>query len=173
MTTYAQLLVPAVKAIYSYGERLLSGIDSSQFARMPKAGSDVINVNHPAFNYGHLALYPLRAATVANIEKSGLELPENFPALFTRGVECKDDPEGDIYPSMEEIVSVYKTVHQRLIERLPLLTDEALAQINPEEGTRERFPTVGALVIYLLTAHHGTHLGQISGWRRCFGLPGV
>ena len=43
---------------------------------------------------------------------------------------------------------------------------------NPTAGrARELFPTIGAVVAFYLAGHVLNHLGQLSTWRRCIGLP--
>ena len=37
--------------------------------------------------------------------------------------------------------------------------------------SRELFPTLGAVVAFYLAGHVMNHLGQLSAWRRCIGLP--
>jgi hypothetical protein len=37
--------------------------------------------------------------------------------------------------------------------------------------SREMFPTLGAVVAFYLGGHVMNHLGQLSAWRRCLGLP--
>ena len=44
------------------------------------------------------------------------------------------------------------------------------AEPHPDEGTRKYFPTVGDMIIFLMTSHEMDHLGQIAAWRRAMGL---
>ena len=38
-------------------------------------------------------------------------------------------------------------------------------------GAKDALPTLKDVVAFLLTAHLGVHLGQLSSWRRMIGLP--
>ena len=41
---------------------------------------------------------------------------------------------------------------------------------HPSEDTRKFFPTIGAMVAFIMTSHEMDHLGQIAAWRRAAGL---
>ena len=45
-----------------------------------------------------------------------------------------------------------------------------LATPHPHEGTRKHFPTIGDMVVFLMTSHEMDHLGQLAAWRRAMGL---
>jgi folate-binding protein YgfZ len=51
------------------------------------------------------------------------------------------------------------------------LDDAVFARENPNEKVRSRFPTVGTAIAFMLTSHVMMHFGQVSAWRRCYGLP--
>jgi uncharacterized damage-inducible protein DinB len=62
--------------------------------------------------------------------------------------------------------------HTRLADAVTKATPEVLAQPAPEK-IRARFPTVGVLLIGMMTSHEASHNGQLSAWRRAMGLPPV
>ena len=41
---------------------------------------------------------------------------------------------------------------------------------TPNEQTRAYFPTVGSMVVFIMTSHEMDHLGQVAAWRRAAGL---
>jgi hypothetical protein len=45
-----------------------------------------------------------------------------------------------------------------------------LAQ-HPDEKARVNWPCIGAAFNFLLSGHVMVHMGQVSAWRRCMGLP--
>jgi len=171
MENVIDLVIPAFKQVKKYAENLLVGIEPSSFARLPVVNGETININHPAFTYGHLSLYPGRIAGIMQLQDKELAAPDSYKDLFAIGSKCLDDQAGSIYPSMDELVKAFTFGHNKLLEVLPYIKNEAFFKVNEEERTKERFPTVGSFLVYLLTAHINTHLGQVSSWRRCVGLP--
>jgi hypothetical protein len=156
------------------GELLMSGIDPKKFASKPRADGKVINTNHPAFVYGHLSIYPARGLDMLGLTDERANVPAGFQELFSAGAECKDDPDCSIYPPMAEIAEHYKRSHAAIIERLREVSDDKLGEPNPREGRfREMAPTIGDACCFVFSMHAATHLGQVSAWRRCFGLPSV
>ena len=149
---------------------LLTGIEPSRFARFASPGGSAINSNHPAFVYGHIAIYPARLLEMAGLDPAPAATPEPFGDLFAHGCECRDDPEGSIYPDMETITSACFRASDALLDALPNISEATLAQPNPNEGMRERMPTMGAMINFLVGPHAMMHLGQVSAWRRMEGL---
>ncbi|MEK6701236.1 MAG: DinB family protein, partial [Planctomycetota bacterium] len=127
---------------------------------------------HPAFVYGHLALYPARMLGFVGVDASKVAVPAHYPDVFKAGVECKDDPEGTIYPEREEILEQFYRNYDGVFAELTKLDDAVLLKPHPDEMIREKyFPTIGNALTFMLNNHVMMHLGQISTWRRCFGLP--
>jgi hypothetical protein len=55
-----------------------------------------------------------------------------------------------------------------------------VANANPEAMWQpqslifpQHFPTVADMIAHLMTTHPCVHLGQLSAWRRYYGLPSV
>ncbi len=171
MGNIASAIVPSGNLSQAYAERLLNGIDNATFARFPAPGGKIIQTNHPAFVFGHLAMYPCRVMDMLGLPRGVTAPPDLWEGLFKAGVECRDDPNGTIYPVMQRIVSFHKAGYEAAIEAIKSATDEQLAAPNPGEGRmKELFPTVGALCGFILGAHPMSHYGQVSAWRRCMGL---
>ena len=61
MGQYAQMIAAAAKITRGYGERILVGVTAQQFARKATVNGKVIDANHPAWVFGHLATYPTGA----------------------------------------------------------------------------------------------------------------
>lgn len=170
MNTISSLLIPGAKQVLIYGKKLLEDISPEKFCRKPIQDGVVTPMNHPAFHYGHLALYSERIAGLFDLPKDGLQAPQGFSELFKKGCPCHDDREGKIYPSMDSITTSYFNGHEKLLELLVSVPDQVYYKPNFEEASKDRYPTVGSFVLYLLTAHANSHFGQVSIWRRCVGL---
>jgi hypothetical protein len=171
MGSIASAIVPAGNLSLRYAEMLLKDVKAADFARFPSPGGKVIQTNHPAFVYGHLAMYPQRAMEMLGLPKGVTATPAEWEGLFKAGVECKDDPSGTIYPPMEKIASFHKAAYETVVKAISEASDAQLSAPNPTEGRmKEMFPTVGAVCSFIIAAHPMSHYGQVSAWRRCFGL---
>lgn len=171
MGNISNAILPAGQLSHRYAEMLLKDVKPSDFARFPAPGGKVIQTNHPAFIYGHLAMYPQRVLEMLGQPKGAAATPAEWDGLFKAGVECKDDPSGTLYPSMEKIVSFHKSAYDAALAAIAGASDAQLSAPNPGEGRmKEMFPTVGALCSFVVAAHPMSHYGQMSAWRRCMGL---
>ena len=126
-------------------------------------------VNHPAWTLGHLA-------QASNQLAIGLGLESTFPAEWKEAFRTGGTPSGDAsrFPPKAALLAELAAQHERVARALegaePAALDAALARAHPNEGTRQRFPTVGDYAVFLITSHEGSHLGQIAAWRRAMGL---
>lgn len=174
MGQYSEMLVQSGRMSVWMAEQLLKGVTPQIFARKPTIGGKVIDANHAAFNFGHLALYPAKWLQVLGLDPKAAAAPAAFEAIFSAGKECKDDPDGTIYPAMTEITDAFFTAHKAALEAVLTVDDKKLLLPNPREGRmREAMPTAGAMLCFVINSHTMMHLGQVSTWRRCFGLGPV
>lgn len=174
MGQIADTIVPNLRTSINLGGLLLKDVKPEIFARMPVQDGKPVHMNHAAFNYGHLALYPARMMTMMGKDNAEAAVPAEWEPLFKAGAECKDDPQGTIYPTMDAIVAAYNRGYNTLLNALGSVGDDVLLRQNPMEGRfREMCPTVGAAVAFLTMSHPMMHLGQVSAWRRMFGLGPV
>jgi hypothetical protein len=156
------------------GQQMLKDVGPDLFARKPSAGGKTIDTNHPAFVYGHLSLYPAKLMPALGLDATKAAVPPAYAELFAGGKECLDDPRGEIYPPMEEITGNFFRAYSALVEGIRSLPDEKFAEPNPAEGRmKEMFPQMGALLMFMVGSHPMMHFGQVSAWRRCFGLGPV
>ena len=77
------------------------------------------------------------------------------------------------YPSKEELLDVARRTHARAIALMETATVEQQSAPNEPPFFPDQFPMVGDLLTHLLSTHGALHLGQLSAWRRCVGLPSV
>ena len=171
MGQYAQQIVAAGKVTRAYAERVLVGVTPQQFARKANVNGKVIETNHPAWVYGHLAIYPAKIAAMAGLDASKLAAPAGFEELFKDGTECKDDAAGKIYPAMPQITAAFFKGYDGLFETLGGIDDAKLLEPTTDEKAKQRFPQVGGRLLFMCNNHVMIHIGQISAWRRCVGLP--
>ncbi len=167
MVRVAEVIVPAARLTLGYAQQLVQDVKPDHFARQP----DGVKTNHPAWVYGHLGTYPDRALLPLLGRADAAEPNERWGELFGHQSECRDDPDGAIYPSMEEITSRYFSRTEAVINALAETPDETLAApLADDHPLKERLQTVGGACDFLLGGHSMMHLGQISAWRRCMGL---
>lgn len=166
MSLTTETILGPARMTRGYAEVLLKGITPQQFARIPKG----VSCNNPAWVYGHLANYPDRMLQM--LGRADLAKPDD---MFIKHFENKttpiDDAEGTVYPDMKTITSRYFDRTDAILGALAGASDAQLSAVNPIEGMRDRLPTVGTMINFMLGAHSMMHLGQVSTWRRVMGLP--
>jgi hypothetical protein len=171
MGQFAQQIVRVAGPSMWIAQQMLKDVKPETFARKPAIGGKVVDANHPAFVYGHLATYPSGALQMLGLDPKPAAVPPAYAELFSAGKECRDDPSGVIYPPMKEITDHFFRAYGALVEALKTIPDEKLYEPNPREGRmKEMFPEIGGMMMFLLASHPMMHLGQVSTWRRCFGL---
>jgi uncharacterized damage-inducible protein DinB len=159
------LILPSFRLNLWYSQKLVADLTDEQMCAQPVSG---VVMNHPAFLLGHLAL-------VAGDFAGGFVglspiCPESWKELFNQGAKPLADRSR--YPSKAELLQKLEEAHSRLADAVTKASPEVLAQAAPEK-IRERFATVGALLVGLMTSHEASHNGQLSAWRRATGLPPV
>lgn len=155
----------------NYGQALLKDLEQDNFARHPLIDGKRIATNHPAWVYGHLAIYSSTMCGMLGIDVGPTARPDGWDELFKNGTECRDDPANTIYPAMNALTSHFLNGYKHVIAHLPEVSDDVLLKPNPAGGRfTEMLPTVGNAVAFLVIGHPQMHLGQASTWRRTFGL---
>lgn len=155
-----------------YAERLIAGVTTEQFARLARPGGIVMQSNHPAWVFGHLALYPAKVLERLGRPIGDTQPPPGFDELFKNGAACQDDPAGTIYPNMDAVTKFFFSAQRIALSAIEEADDAKLLGQNPAEGRmRELFPTLGSMLIFYVDGHAQNHFGQISAWRRAMGLP--
>lgn len=155
-----------------YARRLLDTIPAERFARMASPGGHLVQANHPAFNIGHLTLYPVKVAQLLGADTGAAATPAHYELLFSKDAQCADDPQGTLYPSKEELVRVFQQTYEAALGALRTSDDPLLLSPNPVDTPMKNIcPTLGSMLAFYVTGHVTSHLGQISTWRRMEGLP--
>jgi hypothetical protein len=167
------MIADSAKLCLGYAEKLTTGIPADKFARFAEVGGQTIESNHPAFVLGHLSIYPSRVITELGGDDSVVTPSDKYEALFSPSATCLDDPEGKLYPAMDEIKEKFFAAHHAAIEILLTADDAAFTVENPNEKMRDKFATKGSMHAFYLGGHLMIHMGQISAWRRAMGLGKV
>jgi hypothetical protein len=164
------LIADSLGVSLGYAERLLAGVSAERFARFAAPGGVAVVSNHPAFVYGHLSLYAPKV--LLQIGHPALPVPGQFEIAFSKDAACRDDPDGDLYPPMDEVLGFFREGYRMVTGALRSTADEAFAVPNPAPGRmRELFPTIGSVQTFYCGGHMMMHLGQMSAWRRMEGMP--
>jgi hypothetical protein len=161
--TVIELILPTYNFCLLYAEKLVADVPDEQMCAQPMPGRVM---NHAAFTLGHLAWANDNALALLGGQPKLADWKERV------GMGAKPADDRSLYPSKSALLDALKDAHARLSTALKDATPEALAQPAPERA-RGRFPTVGSMVIGLMTSHEGSHLGQLSAWRRAMGFPSV
>jgi len=121
-------------------------------------------VNHPAWTLGHLA-------SASNMLAKSFGLESTFPADWEKPFKTGGTPsaDGTTFPSKVEILAELSTQHDRVAEVIKS-AEPALFKKESGEGLREHFPTIGDFAVFVMSAHEGSHIGQIAAWRRAMRL---
>lgn len=143
-------------------ERMIGDIPADQMCQQPPGLP-----NHPAWTLGHLAL--VRFGMIKQMGGETSDFPEQWIALFGRGsTPCADVEQ---YPAKDELWSAVVRLHETTMKCLETLSPEQLERPHSIESLKEPFPTLGDLLVQMLTSHDGLHVGQLSDWRRALGYP--
>ena len=170
MGTMGEMMAASCDVGIGYAERMLAGIQPADFGRFARSDGEPIVSNHPAFVFGHLSLYPERVVSQLQRDADSVAPSQSYAQLFSHEATCVDDPDGSIYPPMEEVVERMLRGYRQASEVLRSAEDGLFLQENPLERLRSKFPTVGAALGFYVSGHMMMHLGQLSAWRRAMGL---
>lgn len=147
----------------TYAEALVNDIEDSQMAQQPGGLK-----NHPAWTLGHLvvsqdfALQLLEAPSAAD---------PSWVRLFGSG-GCPTDDRLN-FPAKTELLTALRMEHDKVATTFRENFERRASSANPFAPLVPRFPTVGDLVLHLMTTHEASHLGQLSAWRRAKEMPVV
>ncbi len=164
------MIAASAKRALGYSESLLNGVTPENYARFACVNGQSIESNHPAFVFGHLSLYFSRIVEQLGGDASSLIPTPAFEKVFSHTAKCVDDPDGTVYPPLDEIMERYFTGLNQAIAALETADDAQFDALNPSEPSRTKFPTIGAMHAFYVGGHIMLHLGQVSAWRRCIGL---
>jgi hypothetical protein len=158
------LPLSAVLALYSdtlrYVNQTVADLPEERMAEQPHG-----LVNHPAWTLAHLDFSAVFLLTL--LGDTSVSIDQRDMAHIGPG--SKPLPDRDLYPAKSVLLAQLADHHAQAaaaVER------DFLASFHQEspEFLRGFSPTVGPIILYLLTAHEPYHLAQISDWRKAAGL---
>ncbi len=156
------LIVPTFDRLLGIAQKLMADVPDERMTAQPIAG---VVMNHAAWIIGHLAWANNNGLVLLGAEPA---VPPQYKDLF--GTGTKPDAERSMYPSKAELITTLESSHRRLADAWRQASAEALAKPAPER-MRASFPTLGHMLAGLMTGHFGSHLGQLSAWRRALAMP--
>lgn len=175
MTTHLENLITAANRTRDMAVVLFGGITPEKACLKPRfetaGGLVIVDTNHPTFICGHLSLYAARLHMFVGKDSASVAAPNGWDAIFKAGVNCEDDPKHTIYPAWDVVRDKFVSSTAATIKMLATLDDSVLLRPMTDEKAKAFFPTVGVALSFMLTTHIAVHMGQLSAWRRCFGLP--
>jgi hypothetical protein len=143
----------------NFTRMLVDDIASEQMVQQPHGV-----INHPAWSLGHLTCTADSLGQMLGLESVS---PAGWDEKFKGG-----NPTDEVaaYPSKKDLLEALGEQHARNTEAVIHADPSLFSTPHPNEQTRAVFPTMGDLIIFLMTTHEGDHLGQIAAWRRAMGL---
>ncbi len=136
-------------------DRLLQGLDDEHLAWAPAPGGKTAG-----WLLGHLVITGDFARRLCG---QAPMTPKEWRPAFAPGTQPSADRAA--YPPMARLVEAFRAVYGALAREAAEAPREAIEGPNPFEPTRGAFPSAGDFARYIMTAHLGYHLGQLSGWR--------
>jgi hypothetical protein len=143
-----------------FAQTLVKDLSAEQMVGQPNGV-----INHPAWSLGHLTVSADHLGTFLGLDSV---LAEGWDKPFATG----GIPSGDVsaYPSKDELLAALTAQHERNTEAVRNADLARFTEPHPDEGSRKYFPTVGDMVVFLMTSHEMDHLGQVAAWRRAMEL---
>jgi len=140
--------------------RLVADVDDDRMTAQPGGVG-----NHPAWVLGHL-IYSFQA--MAGELGTAAWLPDDWAERFGTGSVPLADRAA--YPQKHVLLEMLQEGQRRLVEAVEAAGEDGLAAPLPDPRFRDLFPTLGHAILHILGAHAAVHVGQVSAWRRAFGL---
>lgn len=166
-TSLPQVIAHNVRIGIGYAQGLAKDIPAGKFASLPFP-----DMTHPAWCLGHLSLSPDRILPQIGYAELA-QASDRYEKLFKEGTDCFDDPGCSIYPPKDEIIGRFVDRHETIVSVLSDISNDVLTAPIHNENLRQMFPSNAHMLNFVLTSHVMAHLGQISAWRRCYGLGRV
>jgi hypothetical protein len=122
-------------------------------------------VNHPAWSLGHLITSAAFALVLLDTRPS-MQLSLDSTLYGPGSVPT---PNRSTYPAKDALLNELASIHDQLAQAVLAHHDTHFAKPAPE-AIRASAPTVGRVVMYLLTCHEPYHIAQVVQWKKAAGL---
>jgi hypothetical protein len=171
MSNAANVLVSAMLRSWAmqreYAGRLVADLREEEMVSQPVAG---VVMNHPAWVFSHLSLYPPTLSAILRGAREG-EFADPIKSPF--GKDSRPLADAGAYASKDALMAQFFDGHDELAAVLGAVKPDALVQPIPLKRWEQRFPRVGDALVHLMLDHEAGHLGQVSAWRRAGGRAAV
>lgn len=163
-STFIDAISRAWEKQRDYAHRLLADIPESEMIAQPVPG---VVLNHPAWTFSHLTVYP----PVLNAMLRGEPFVDPLHNKFGRNSAPENN--ADVYAKKEQLVAEYFRVHDVLADTMRRIDPTVMDRVVPLDRWKESFRHMADLVVHLMVDHESMHLGQVSVWRRAGGRARV
>ncbi|MBX3407047.1 MAG: DinB family protein [Phycisphaeraceae bacterium] len=150
-----------------YAARLTADLSDADMRSQPVPG---VVMNHPAWVFSHLSLYPPVLTAILRGANEG-EFADPIKSPF--GKDSRPVSDRAAYLPKQELLAAYFAGHDGLAQALEGADASALARPIPLKRWEKRFPLVADALVHLMLDHEAGHLGQVSAWRRAGGRAAV
>ncbi len=147
-----------------YLSALVKDLTEEQMVAQPVKGQ---TLNHAAWVLGHLATGCDFALSLMGQKRVS---PESYDSLC--GMNSKPQNDRKLYPSKADLLKTVDAGYKAVAAALKQFPAAKMSEPMAKEMAHI-WPTVGDAIVFMVTAHDPTHLGQLSAWRRALGLPSV
>jgi len=121
-------------------------------------------INHAAWTLGHVVCSFQAVAGELGVEAW---LPEHWESCFSYG--SLPDPALSEHSRKMVLMDALEDAGRRLRAALLRAEERELAELLPDEKSREVFPTKAHMLIQVVAGHTAYHAGQLATWRRVIG----
>jgi len=135
------------------------GMSNEQMVQQPNGIK-----NHALWNMGHIAVTLDGVVAMLGGQKT---LNADWDKLFGGGSQPVADMKA--YPTLEQMQKTLESLSNKAFEMYVNAPSDLLRSANPHAKMMPACPTLGSMVVFLLSGHIGVHVGQISVWRRAMG----
>lgn len=155
-------LLQAWKRHRDYGKLLVEDLEPAQLVARP-----LPDMNHAAWIFCHLGAY--FPVIIALLEKRTFDDPRDHEF----GMQSSPVADLAAYPAKEKLIENFLAGHADVITALNNADDDVFESPQTLERWKQPMPKAGMALSFLMLAHEGIHLGQLSAWRRALGMPSV
>lgn len=162
-----ELMIHAFDWSHAQAHKLVRDVPCERWAEMPYEGA-----KHAAWTVPHLCFGSAFAVGLLSPGEDDVTSVTGVPASWRDvvGLDSTPAPDRALYPTKDEALRVFDTVHNAAVERLEQADDALLAAEFPIEDLRATWPTVRHAINFLFTQHDTYHVGQLQQWRRAIGM---
>lgn len=147
-----------------YAQRLVADLSSADMTSQPIPG---ITLNHPAWIFSHIGLYPSVLSAILR------GAPFQDPITSPYGKDSRPVADPAAYAEKDALMAHYFRDHDELAQTLAATDESVLARPIPLPRWEQRFPFIADAIVHLMIDHEMGHLGQLSAWRRAGGRSSV